>query len=73
MNIASAQRVAQRDTEQRDDDRRYWLDQYQSSVSECSALRMQVGDLKARVLYLETQNAALEESLRIIALSTAKP
>jgi len=72
MNIANAEIVAQRETAQRDDDRRYWLGQYQHSVSECSALRMQLGDLKARVLYLETQNAALEESLRIIALSASK-
>lgn len=47
MNISNAERIAQRETSQRD-------------------------DLKARVLYLETQNAALEESLRVIALSKAK-
>lgn len=72
MNIANAERVAQRETAERDADRRYWLGQYQISDSQISLLRMQVGDLRARVLYLETQNAALEESLRIIALSTAK-
>lgn len=47
----------------------YWLRQYEACQTVCNSLRAQVGDLKAKVLALETEKEELTLQLRAIALS----